>query len=220
VKNSRLPGFSWFLLGLIFLSMVVGALVFNHLPEKVPMHWNLRGEVDGYSGRWVGAFGIPLMTLGVYILMILVPRIDPKRSNYEKFAGAYNIFVTVLVLFLIALYSVVLLSAFGYNLDVGILVRIGVGVMFVVMGNYLTQVRHNYFFGIRTPWTLASESVWRKTHRLGGVLFVVAGIITLLSIFLGSVAGFILTIGSLLVVTIISAVYSYIIFKVEGHFKT
>lgn len=206
---------NFYLLGLILASLIVGALVYGHLPEKVPTHWNIHGEVDGYSGRLFGAFGFPLMTLGLYFFMILLPRIDPKKRNYVKFKRAYNVIIVGLVIFLLFMYAIILLAAFEYPIDIGKMVRLGIGILFIAMGNYMTQVRHNYFVGIRTPWTLADETVWKKTHRLGGILFVIAGILILLSIVLSDKIGYILTISSVLGVAIIAGVYSYFVYRFE-----
>lgn len=215
MNQREVPRLNVFILVLIILSLVVGALVYGDLPERVPSHWNIHGEIDGYSGRFFGAFGMPLLTLGLYILMVFLPRIDPKRANYGKFIGAYNIFMILFVLFMLSLHALILLAAFGYQIDIGVIVRIGLGILFIVTGNYMTRVRHNYFFGIKTPWTLASEKVWVKTHRLGGLLFVAAGILSIISIFLGPEVGFFLTIGSLIGASVISMVYSYFVFRAE-----
>ena len=212
-KSDKLPGLNPVLLGIIFLSLVVGAAVYRHLPEQVPMHWNVYGEIDGYGGRFTGAFAIPLLTLVSYIAMVFAPRIDPKKKNYAKFTGAYNAFMTAFVLFMLALYATVLLATFGYPLDIGRITQMGVGLLFIVMGNYLTRVRHNYFFGIKTPWTLADETVWRKTHRFGGSLFVVAGLLSIASMVTWPEARFMITIGSAIGASLISIVYSYLVFR-------
>lgn len=213
-RSEKLPGINPVLLGVILLSLAAGAVLYNYLPERVPIHWNLQGEVDGYGGRFMGGFGLPLMTLGCYLLMVLVPRIDPKRKNYPKFTCAYNAFLWAFVLFMLALHTAVLLSAFGYKIDIALITPIGIGILFIVMGNYMTRVRHNYFFGIKTPWTLANETVWRKTHRFGGTLFVAAGIVTIGSVFLDSpTVRFIVVIGSAVGISLITMVYSYLVFR-------
>ena len=212
-KHEKLPGINPVLLGIILLSLVAGAVLYSHLPERVPVHWNLRGEVDGYGGRFTGAFAIPLLTLGSYLAMVVTPRFDPKRANYVKFTGAYNAFMVAFVIFMLSLQTATLLFTFGYNIDIGVITQIGMGLMFIVMGNYLTRVRHNYFFGIKTPWTLANETVWRKTHRLGGILFVAAGVLIIVSVVTFPELRFIITITSVVGVSLISMVYSYLVFR-------
>jgi uncharacterized membrane protein len=212
-RSDKFPGLNPVLLGIILLSLVVGAILYSHLPERVPIHWNVYGEIDGYGGRFTGAFGIPLLTLAAYVTMIVSPRIDPKRKNYEKFTGAYNAFIAAFVLFMLTLYGAILLVSFGYDLDIGMITPIGLGLLFIVMGNYLTRVRHNYFFGIKTPWTLASETVWRRTHRVGGILFVAAGLLTIASVVARPVPRFIITLSYILGASLVSVVYSYLVYR-------
>jgi len=157
--NNKMPKLNPYLIGLIILSFAVGILVYDHLPEKIPIHWNLEGEVDAYGNKFFGIFSLPFLTLAVYLLMIVLPRIDPKSESYAQFTGVYNVFTTLLVLFLLSLYGLVLLAAFGYQINAGLVVRLGLGILFIVLGTQLPKIKHNYFFGIKTPWTLASEDV-------------------------------------------------------------
>lgn len=212
-NKERLPGLNPFVLGIILLSLVAGIVLYSYLPEQVPIHWNIHGEVDNYGGRFMGAFGLPLTTLALYLMMVFLPRIDPKRASYSKFTGAYNAFMAAFVIFMLTLHTAILLFTFGYNIDIGVVVQIGVGLLFLVIGNYMTRVRHNYFFGIKTPWTLANETVWRKTHRFAGVLFVIAGILVIASVVTGPLLRFIVVIGSATGVALIATVYSYLLFR-------
>lgn len=198
---------------LILGSLAAGALLYDSMPDRVPSHWNIRGEIDAYSSRFWGAFGIPLLNAGIYVMMLVIPLIDPRRENYRKFAGAYRIFRTVLVVFMTGVYLLVLASAFGYRIPVDRAVMAGVSILFLIMGNYMGQVRHNYFVGFRTPWTLANEQVWQKTHRLGGRLWVAAGAIGLVASLLGGTWGGVLLGISIGAAAIIPMVYSYVEFK-------
>ncbi|MBO8128677.1 MAG: SdpI family protein [Peptococcaceae bacterium] len=198
---------------LILLGLLVAAfVVYPQLPERVPMHWNAGGEVDRYGSRFTGAFAIPLLTIGIYIGMLVFPLMDPRRANYANFSTAYRAIRTGLVLFLAVLYGIVTTNALGYEVNVARVVPITLGLLFILIGNFLTQVRHNYFVGIRTPWTLASEEVWRKTHRVGGFAFVLAGIISILAAFLPAPANFWVVIGSLIGAAAITTIYSAIIY--------
>lgn len=114
---------------------------------------------------------------------------------------------------MILLHWATIAAALGASLDIGVTVRVLMGALFIVLGNSLTQARPNYFFGIRTPWTLADDNVWRKTHRVGGYGFVIAGIVAIISVFTSGPAGFIMTIGSIIAVTLYSALYSYLEFR-------
>lgn len=203
----------WPLLLLILGSLALGAAVYPQLPEQVASHWNFKGEVDGYSSRFWGAFGIPLMTAGIYVLMLALPSIDPRRENYIKFAGVYRLFKAVMVVFMTGLYLIVILNALGYPVPVDRAVMSGVSLLFVVLGNFMGQVRHNYFVGIKTPWTLADEQVWQKTHRLGGRLWVAAGLVGLVASLIGGATGGVILFAALAVATVIPIVYSYLEFR-------
>lgn len=217
--NKRLPDTfkiflsEWPLWLLVVAALVLGAVVYPQLPEQVASHWNYRGEVDGYSSRCWGAFGIPLLTAGIYLGMLLLPLIDPSRQNYEKFAGAYRIIKAVLVIFMIGLHLVVVLNALGFHAPVDRIVMTGVSLLILIIGNYMGRFRHNYFVGIRTPWTLANETVWCKTHRLGGRLWVAAGILGLAGALMGGAAGGLALAIALALAVIIPFVYSYLEFR-------
>lgn len=202
----------WPLLLIILGSLAVGVMVYPQLPEMVASHWNFKGHVDGYSSRFWGAFGIPLMTAGIYALMLVLPLIDPRRENYKKFAGVYRLFKVVLVIFMTGVYLIVILNALGYRVPVDRAIMAGISLLFLVLGNFMGQIRHNYFVGIKTPWTLANEQVWQKTHRLGGRLWVAAGLVGLAASLLGGTAGGIIMAVALGVATVVPMVYSYIEF--------
>lgn len=218
-RNKRLPEIfkiflsEWPLWLLIVAGLVLGAAVYPQLPERVASHWNYRGEVDGYSSRCWGAFGIPLMTAGIYLGMLLLPLIDPRRQNYEKFAGAYRVIKAVLVIFMTGIHLIVVLNALGFQLPVDRIVMTGVSLLFLIIGNYMGQFRHNYFVGIKTPWTLASAEVWRKTHRLGGRLWVVAGVLGLVGAVLRGPVGGAVLVTALVLAAIVPIVYSYLEFR-------
>lgn len=203
----------WPIILIILCSIVIGIIVYPHLPERVPSHWNIKGQVDAYSSRLWGAFGIPLMTAGIYIMMVLLPLIDPRRQNYQKFTGAYQALKAVLVIFLTGLYVLIILSSLGRQIPIGSAVIGGIGILFIVIGNYMGQFRHNYFVGIKTPWTLANEQVWQKTHRLGGRLWVFSGFLVLVAaVFSGTVGAVILGV-SLVIAAVVPIVYSYLEFR-------
>lgn len=200
----------WLLLG----GLIIGSLlVYPHLPEEIPRHWNFKGEVDAYWAKPYGVFVPLLIMAGVYLLMLFLPYLDPKRENYQRFAGAYTFIRQLLVIFLGLIYVISILAGMGYNLNVGFLVKAMVAVLFILIGNFMGQLRHNYFVGIRTPWTLASEEVWQKTHRLGARVWVLGGIVCLLASFMDSVWGTGLFFASLMVMVLVPVVYSYTIYE-------
>jgi len=204
----------WFIIALIALTFIVSLYFYPSLPNKIPSHWNVSGEIDGYSGRFFGAFGIPLMNLAFYFLFLFLPYFDPKKENYEKFPAAYQSIRYSFHILFVGIQAMVLLVALGYHINVGMFVVLGVSLLFVVIGNVMGKFKHNYFVGIKTPWTLANEEVWTKTHRMAAPLWVVGGIISaIFEIFGGAAASFIALMVIVSVISIVPIVYSYVIFK-------
>ncbi len=203
----------WPFVLLIIGMFIIGIITYNYLPDKIIIHWNIQGEPDNYMSKLPGTFFPPLLAIGVYILMLYTPLIDPRSQNYAMFKKGYRYIRRGVIFFLGVLYIVSLLYNLGYKIDIGKVVSLGLGILFIIIGNYLPQVRHNYFVGIKAPWTLADEEVWRKTHRLGGKLFVAGGIAILISLFLSASIRFGVVIGVAIGVTVIGYIYSYIIYK-------
>jgi len=198
----------WPLLLLIAFSLILGIYVYPMLPDQVPSHWNFQGEIDGYSSKTWGSFGLPLMILGFYVLFLVLPLIDPRKENYQKFARSYAILKYALTIFFFLLYIAIIGFSLGYPIDINRLMPMGIAILFIILGNYMSTVRHNYFMGIKTPWTLANEKVWIKTHRIGGKLWVFSGIIGFIAQILlpawGSKLTLVLVIGSALFATVYS----------------
>lgn len=153
----------------------VGVLRWSTAPQRMPMHWNLRGEVDRFGGRLEGLFFLPLVALLLYGLLLALPRLDPHRANYNSFAGAYHALRLVLLLFMGLMHGALLWGGARMPSLMGLLV----GVLLTVLGLLLPRLGTNWFAGIRTPWTLSSQLSWEKTHRLAGRLFVAAGLVML-----------------------------------------
>ncbi len=161
---------------LIAAMFVLGAIVWPSGPDQIPVNWGLAGQPDRYGGKFEGLMLLPLLALGLYLVMPLVPRIDPMRANYAQFRGVYSILRLSAVTVLALVYGFILLWVQGVELDVTVVIPILVGGLLVVVGNLLGKVRPNWFVGIKTPWTLTSKLSWIKTHRLGGWLLVVMGL--------------------------------------------
>lgn len=169
--RSELP--QWMLIAAMWL---LSAVAWTAVPDRVPVHWGVSGEVDRYGGRAEGLLLLPLIAVGVYLLLRLVPRLDPARANYAHFAGAYGVIRLAVIGLFAAIHGFVLLSARGVATDAAVVGPVAVGGLFVAIGNVMGKLRPNHFVGIRTPWTLASKRSWTKTHRRGGWLFVLAGL--------------------------------------------
>jgi len=201
--------------GLWIFSAFVGIsafFVYPYLPNLIPTHWGISGQIDAYSDKKM-VFLIAFLPLALMALFTAIPRIDPKKISYQLHGKAYEIVVISMIFFMSALYFITTAVALGYDLPVDTFVKLGVALLFIIMGNVLGQVRHNYFFGIRTPWTLANEVVWRKTHRVGAYGFVLAGIFALFSAFLKGMLSFILMFVPLAVLVFYLFIYSYLVFK-------
>lgn len=206
----------WPAVVLVIMALAAGVVFYQDLPDKVPAHWNLQGEVDRYASKFWGAFGIPLLAASVYIMMLVAPYFDPKRDNYSRFGDSYRILKIALVAVLTLLYAVVLLSAMGFGVPVDRVVIIALGLMFMVIGNMMGRFRHNYFVGIKTPWTLASEQVWRKTHRLAARIWVPAGLVCILAgAVLGGERGFPVFFGAIGLAVLAPVIYSFAEYRKE-----
>jgi len=166
----------WVLLMVMF---ALAAVTWSHAPERIPSHWNVHGEIDGWSGRFMGLLFLPLVAMGLYLLLAFIPRLDPGRANYERFGGVYAILRTTIMLLLFTIYAVTHAVIRGATVDMNLVLGLAVGAMFVVFGNLLGKVRPNWFVGVRTPWTLSSKLSWTKTHRLAGWMFLGCGLLVL-----------------------------------------
>ena len=207
--RSELP--QW---GLISGMFVLAAVFWGSAPDLIPVHWGLSGEPDRYGGKFEGLLGIPLLALGLYLFMLVLPRLDPRRDNYARFRGAYVAMRTAVILTLALIYGFVLLWIRGVEMDVSLVVALVVGGLFVVIGNLLGKIRPNWFFGIRTPWTLSSKRSWVKTHRMAGWTFVFLGIAVAVSGFVGSGTVVMVTALSLGAATILLvSAYSYLVWR-------
>jgi uncharacterized membrane protein len=208
--NWRLELPQWILIAAMF---ALAATVWPTAPDTMPIHWNLRGEVDGWGGKFAGLLLLPLMALGLYLLLLLLPRIDPRRASYARFAGAYAVMRFALTAFLVAVYVVTVLAALNRPVDVGSLISFLAGGLLVVLGLVLPKVQPNWFVGIRTPWTLSSRLSWEKTHRVGGWVFVVMGLAVALTGLLQTGWAFAAMMLIVLGGTLGLVVYSYFVWR-------
>jgi len=204
----------------LILSMFAVALGFYFspcLPDKLPTHWNSSGEIDGYGSKNFVLFFFPLLTLGMYLLMTLLPLIDPLRENYKKFQTSYFFIKTTLVIFFSALYYYTFLSALGYVSNINLFIIPFMSLFFIVLGLCLPKIKRNFFVGIRTPWTLKDDKVWEKTHQLGGKTFVIAGVLSFFSVFLSFAFPVFLVL--ILLAAFIPFFYSYFLYRRMGLFQ-
>lgn len=178
-------------------------------PERFPVHWNLAGQVDRMGGRFEGMWLLPIVALLLWLLLLVLPRIDPGRANYANFASAYATIRVLVVSLQAAIYAAMQRAARGRPVDMGLLVPLLLGLLLLILGNLLGKVRPNWFVGIRTPWTLSSAESWNRTHRAGGWVFVAAGLLMIASGFAPTRGPFVGALGLLLAGVAGLVVYSY-----------
>lgn len=199
---------------LIVLAVLATLPFLDRLPERIPTHWNWRGEVDGTMAKLPGAFLAPLMAAGLWVLLPLLRRVDPRRRNYERFDETFWLLLNLLTVGMLLLHAATLAFALGAGFDMPRAVFLAVGFLFAALGNYLPRLRSNWWMGIRTPWTLDSEEVWRRTHRLGGRTFVVGGVLCMLgAVLLPTRAASMLAFVALLLAALLPVVYSFILYR-------
>jgi uncharacterized membrane protein len=199
-------------LGLVLLSFLMGFYFYPQMPERVASHWNASGQVDGYMPRFWGVFFMPVVLIVMALLFILIPRIDPLKHNIEQFRRHYDAFIFVLMVYMMALHLQTLLWNIGFHISPNATMPVGVGLLFFYAGIMIENAKMNWFIGIRTPWTLSSEVVWDKTHKVGGKMFKIAGLIGLSGVFFQSYAVYFILIPALFV-AVYTIVYSYIAYK-------
>lgn len=196
-------------------AVAVAAWLYPDLPEQIPTHWNIQGEVDDYTAKPWGVVIMPLAAILIFVVMRLIPVISPKGFRTDKFLDVINVFAVTLVGFMSGVTILVLLEASGRDVRINEMIFAGVGLLFIVLGNYMGKVRKNFFIGIRTPWTLASDEVWSRTHRLGGKVFVLIGLFMILHGFVRFPAQWLF--ASIVIVALVPVIYSYVIYRrIEG----
>ncbi len=162
---------------LLVLGMLIAAVVvWPFAPERMPVHWNIFGEVDRYGGKLEGLLALPLIAVGCYVLLLVVPLFDRGRANFSSFRGAYATVRFSILSLLVLVYACILLTAFGRGINVAAILPLAVGLVLMVIGNVMGKIRPNGFVGVRTPWTLSSRRSWNKTHRLARWLLAAMGI--------------------------------------------
>ncbi len=204
-----------FLWTVIALQIIVSLVSYPFLPDSVPMHWNAAGQVDSYAPKWVNAILFPLISIGIVVLvrglMAISPRLD--RQGQRANTNIASIIIAGVVLLLLIVQLAATAIALHMPVDMTFVVTLAVSLLFIVMGNFLGKIRRNLSgIGIRTPWTLANDTVWERTHRLGGWLFVAVGLLGVVCSFIPALR---LTsiLGGALLVTVVTVVYSYIVYQ-------
>jgi uncharacterized membrane protein len=207
----------WFGLVVAALGAVVSVWAYGRLPETVATHWSLQGIPDGYSSRFWAVVAMPLVTLGLTGLFNVLPKMDPRRENYAKFLDSYWLIANAILVFSGVAHALILANGLGYTVKVDRLLPVGVGLLLAFLGNYLTRIEPNWFIGIRTPWTLSSDAVWRRVHRTAGWLFAIGGLVIAAGAFAPRSAFVPLFTITIVIAAGIPVVQSYILWRREQH---
>ncbi len=210
-KKYTKEGIIWAICLIPFIYLLI---IWNQLPENIPTHWNIHGEVDKYSGK-NSAFLLVGLSLLIQVLMKYLPALDPRKENYEAFQDSYYKLRLLITLFF-SFISVMILYVSASNKIESFTQIIGVSLclLFAGIGNYMGTIKPNFFVGVRTPWTLSNEDIWRKTHSLAGKLWFFGGIaLTIPTLLIPSPAQFFVMLSGIILLSVFPMVYSYLIFR-------
>lgn len=203
-----------FMLIAVIISFIIGIYLYPQMPEQMASHWNAAGQVDDYMSRFWGVFLMPFVLVGLGLLFIAIPKIDPLKENIEKFRKYYDGFIILFFVFMLLVYVQTILWNLGTEISPNLVFPILMGLLFFYIGILLENAKRNWFIGIRTPWTLSSEKVWNKTHKLGSKMFKIAGIIVLIGFLFQEYATYFILIPVLFVAFYL-VVYSYFEYQKE-----
>ncbi len=179
-------------------------------------HWDVNDQVNGYMPKFWGLFLMPLVTLGMLVLFLVIPAIDPLKANIAQFREAFNLFIALIIGFMIYVHGLTLAWSLGYhNFKMSMALLPFMGLLFIAIGFMLRKAKRNFFIGIRTPWTLSSDRVWDETHRLGAILFMASGALAVIGGFFGGMVAFWMLFVPLIGSTLFLLVYSYVLYRRE-----
>ena len=192
----------------ILLPILAGVILWNQLPDPMPTHWNAAGEVDGWSSKPFAIFGLPLILVAVQWLCMLGTAADPKKNNHSE--KIMHLVLWIIPIISVVLFTITYLTALGYGVRMEVVMPIFIGLVFVIIGNYLPKCKQNYTIGIKIPWTLNNEENWNKTHRFAGFVWVFCGVAIMLTGVFGS---FWIFLPIALLMVIVPIAYSYILYR-------
>lgn len=202
---------------LIILLVVCAVAVYAYvkLPAdgRYPVHWSFDGQPDRYGSKLEAVSIGPIISIMIYVFAVVLPALDPKKKNYERFKMEYFLLMQVIMGVMAMIYIMTIMAAFGRQVNITLWINAMVGVLFIILGNYMGRIKQNWYMGIKTPWTLSDERVWNKTHRFGGKIFVIMGAIFVLNALVGFMTNWIVFSILLFGLTLSPVVYSYILFR-------
>ena len=198
---------------IILLPIVFGLIFWNQLPERIATHWGPNGDPDGWSSRAFAVFALPIFLFAIHWLCVLVTSKDPKNKDKNQKAQGLVLFIIPILSLLVN--GIMYMTALGMPLRVEMIMPIFIGLLFIVIGNYLPKCRQNYTIGIKISWTLNSEENWNATHRFAGKLWMIGGALIMLGVFLPTTYIFVAFFAITMVMVITPVIYSYRFHKKE-----
>jgi uncharacterized membrane protein len=173
---------------IIIISLIITSFIFSFylypaMPEKLATHWNAQGQANGYSTRFIGLFLMPLLMIFILLIFLVIPAVDPLKENIKKFRKYFDRFIVLMMIFFFYLHLMTLFWNLGFRFNFSLVIIPAVALIFYASGVLMEHAQRNWSIGIRTPWTISNEEVWLKTNKLGGKLFKISALISLLSLF-------------------------------------
>ena len=204
--------------GIVLLSVLIGIVLYPSMPDAMASHWDAAGQVNGYMPKFWGLFLMPIISTMLLGLFIAIPKIDPLAKNIRKFRKQFDMFVLLMMMFMLYIYLLTIGWNFGVRFGMTQALAPALALLFYYMGAMMEESKRNWFIGIRTPWTMSSDRVWGETNRLGGKLMKAAGVVALFGVVFPDFA-FTLILAPVIAFAIFSVVYSYVIFKKQSKRK-
>lgn len=202
-----------FPIAIIMISAIAAAYFYRHFPDLVASHWNFKGEVDSYSSKTAGTLMVPGMLAALYLLFTFIPFLDPKVSRYSEFRSAYLQIRNAILLFMLMIYFALGAVNLGLKTDIGTIVPVLVGALFIFMGNLMGKIKSNWYVGLRNPWTLSDSDVWNKANRFSGKTFIISGILIAAEAFVPDNMKLAVFIAAIAIAVVGPTVYSFILYN-------
>ena len=207
--------FSWLTFALVGIAWIVAIAALPFLPEVIPVHWNIYGDADGFTTRLIGAFSLPVIMTITGAILVIMPQFDRMRVTFDDSRDIYAIVIFATACLLFGLELATFASSAGMDLPVAVVLNVLLGAFFIVIGGLMPYIRRNTTVGFRLPWTIRSERVWDETHRHGGPVFVIAGVLIVLVSIIGGKGAMPLAFGILAIAIVYITAWSYRLAKTE-----
>lgn len=192
----------------ILIPIIIGLFLWNKLPDRVVIHWNGSGEPDGWSSKGFAVFGMPLILLAVHLISVFFTTHDPK-NKYQS-GKLFGIIVWLMPITSLVFCSATYAVALGRDINIGFMASVFLGILFILVGNYLPKCKQNYTIGIRILWALENEENWNRTHRFAGRLWVIGGVVLLATVFIAAERFLYVLLPLTLIMVLVPILYSYL----------